>query len=191
MTTGETRNGRLGGIEDFVDAALGLSVEAWFALRRFPKPTALPHPVSRTLRAYARRFAPEGHDVRERFLASAQRQVDDLVMKLLKARLSRADLTSMVEELIDVNRLVAVVDIDAVVERVNLIRLANEVIDGVDLPGIIRHSSASVTSEAIQGVRAQGVEADQAIRRAVDRLHLRRNSPSAGIDPNGDGHGPR
>jgi hypothetical protein len=55
----------------------------------------------------------------------------------------------------------------------DLIALANEIIDGVDLPEIIRESTGSMASETVQGVRMQSIGADQAVSRAVDRLLLR------------------
>ncbi len=63
--------------------------------------------------------------------------------------------------------------VDAVLDQMDLIALANEIIDGVDLPEIIRESTGSMASETVQGVRMQGIGADQAVGRAVDRLLLR------------------
>jgi hypothetical protein len=56
----------------------------------------------------------------------------------------------------------------------DLIALANEIIEGVDLPEIIRDSTGSMASETVKGVRMQGIGADQAVDRAIDRLLLRR-----------------
>lgn len=55
-------------------------------------------------------------------------------------------------------------------DRVDLIGLANEVIDGVDLPAIIRESTTSVTAEVMADVRTQGERADDLVSGFVDRL---------------------
>jgi hypothetical protein len=49
------------------------------------------------------------------------------------------------------------------------------VIEAIDLPEVIRSSTASVTADTVRGVRDQGVDADRAVERVVDRLLLRRH----------------
>lgn len=67
------------------------------------------------------------------------------------------------------------IDIDKLVrEQVDLIGLANEVIDGVDLSAIIRDSTGTVTAEVMADVRTQGERADDYVAGIVDRM-LRRN----------------
>ena len=104
---------------------------------------------------------------------------------------------------IDLDAIAARIDVDAVISRVDLVQLtrqvlaeigladiAEQVIDEIDLPQIIRDSTGSVTSEAVQGVRLQSVEADQALARLADRLLGRRRpgvtgspvSPAVGSD---------
>jgi hypothetical protein len=87
--------------------------------------------------------------------------------------LDRLDLTSVVLERVDLEVLV-----QAVLDRIDLIKLAEEVIDGVDLPEIIRESTGSMASDTVRGVRMQGIVADEAVGRAVDRLLLRRGRRS-------------
>jgi hypothetical protein len=91
----------------------------------------------------------------------------DLVA-VVDAVLDRMDLTDIVLKRVDLVKVV-----DAVLDQMDLIALANEIIDGVDLPEIIRESTGSMASETVQGVRMQGIGADQAVGRAVDRLLLR------------------
>jgi hypothetical protein len=91
----------------------------------------------------------------------------DLVT-VVDAVLDRMDLTDLVLKRVDLVKVV-----DAVLDQMDLIALANEIIDGVDLPEIIRESTGSMASETVQGVRMQGIGADQAVGRAVDRLLLR------------------
>jgi hypothetical protein len=90
------------------------------------------------------------------------------LMQVVDAVLDRMDLTDLVLKRVDLVKVV-----DAVLDQMDLIALANEIIDGVDLPEIIRESTGSMASETVQGVRMQGIGADQAVGRAVDRLLLR------------------
>jgi hypothetical protein len=104
--------------------------------------------------------------------------------------LSRVDLVDVVQQHVDLNRLLASIDLNAVLSRIDLVAVAENVVEGVDLGGLIRQSTGAVTSEAVRGVRVQGIEADQAITRAVDHLLHRRRAgnpevpvqPSAGED---------
>lgn len=87
----------------------------------------------------------------------------------LDAVVKRLDLTALVLERVDLERLV-----DAVLAETDLVGLAREVIDGVDLPAIIRESTGSMASDTVRGARMQSIVADEALGRAVDRLLLRR-----------------
>ncbi|GAA2570800.1 hypothetical protein [Mycolicibacterium diernhoferi] len=58
-------------------------------------------------------------------------------------------------------------------QRIDLIGLADEVVDGIDLPAIIKQSTDSVTAEVMTDVRSQGERADDLVAGLVDRL-LRR-----------------
>ena len=104
----------------------------------------------------------------------------------LDAVVGRLDLDRIVRERVDLDGIVATVDldavaaridIDAVIARIDLVALAEEVIAEVDLPEIIRESTGSMASETVRGVRMQGITADEAVGRAVDRFRLRRNRP--------------
>jgi hypothetical protein len=111
--------------------------------------------------------------VDEKDIAALASKVDvDTVARRLdiEAVLDRMDLTSTVLKRVDLVKVV-----DAVLDQMDLIALANEIIDGVDLPEIIRDSTGSMASETVKGVRMQGIGADQAVDRALDRLLLRRS----------------
>ena len=102
---------------------------------------------------------------------AAKVDVDTIARRLdIEAVLDRMDLTSTVLKRVDLVKVV-----DAVLDQMDLIALANEIIDGVDLPEIIRDSTGSMASETVKGVRMQGIGADQAVDRALDRLLLRRS----------------
>jgi hypothetical protein len=96
--------------------------------------------------------------------------VDAVVRRVdVDAVLDRVDLTAAV-----LNRVDLKIVVDAALAQVDMIALAEEIIDGVDLPEIIRESTGSMASETVRGARMQGIVADEAVGRAVDRLLLRR-----------------
>jgi hypothetical protein len=89
------------------------------------------------------------------------------------------DLTSIVVDQVDLGDVVSAalqhVDLTQIVmQQVDLLGVAEYVIDGIDLPEIIRDSTGSVASEAVVGLRMQGVDADVAVGRIVDRVLGRR-----------------
>jgi hypothetical protein len=99
--------------------------------------------------------------------------MEALVAKLpIDAVLDRVDLNAVADRL-DVNRVAERLDIEAVIGRIDLAGLAQEVIDEIDLPGIIRDSSGAMASETVQDVRVVGIGADRFVAKVVDRI-LRR-----------------
>jgi hypothetical protein len=123
-------------------------------------------------------------------LDAAVSQVD------IQAVIERLDLTEIVLDQVDLNAVVAGVDlnaavagvdldavaarldVDAVINRVDLVRIAQDVISEIDLPEIIRGSTGSLASGTVRGVRMQGIAADEAVGRVVDRVLLRRGRRS-------------
>jgi hypothetical protein len=96
----------------------------------------------------------------------------------------RVDLDRAVDR-VDLDRAVDRVDIDRVLSRTDLAALARYVIAEIDLPGLLRASTGSVTTEVVRSVRDQGADADRAVERVVDRLlrrQVRRTGPP-GSDP--------
>ena len=128
-------------------------------------------PVARQSTTYAVALAGMLNELLDDVIAEVVRRVDldETVSRLdIEAVLDRMDLTETVLKRVDLVKVV-----DAVLAQMDLIALANEIIDGVDLPEIIRDSTGSMASETVKGVRMQGIGADQAVGRAVDRLLLR------------------
>lgn len=91
----------------------------------------------------------------------------------LDAVVARIDLDAIAAR-IDPDAIVARVDIEAALARVDLAGIAQYVIDAVDLPEIVRQSTGTVANEAVRGVRAGSVNADEAVARFMDRV-LRRS----------------
>jgi hypothetical protein len=104
------------------------------------------------------------------------------LVELLAVRGSqqRDDLIREVAALLDrtvpvvVDEVLRRIDLDAVIARLDLAKLAEEVIASVDLPEIIRESTGAVSSEAVREVRMRGISGDEAVGRAMERLRPRR-----------------
>ena len=71
------------------------------------------------------------------------------------------------------------------VARLDLVALAEFVVEGIDLPGIIQSSTGSMASVARREVRWQGIGADERVEHIVDRM-LRRTERHPGT-PSGEG----
>jgi hypothetical protein len=99
--------------------------------------------------------------------------VDAVVARVdIDAIVRRVDLDGVAAGL-DVDAVVARVDLDAIVDRMDIIGIAREVVDGIDLPEIIRHSTGALTSDSVRTVRTEARNADDVVAGVVDRL-LRR-----------------
>ena len=96
----------------------------------------------------------------------------------IDAVLDRVDLNEVAKRL-DVDAVVARADLDAAIDRVDLIGIVEEILDVIDLPGIIRDSTGSMASETVRGVRMTGINVDEALAKAVDRTLWRRRRPEA------------
>ena len=99
------------------------------------------------------------------------------VTRVTELVLDQIDLTALVRERVDIDAIVADVDIDAIITRIDLIGLADQVIDGVDLPTIIRESTGTVTAEVMTDVRSQTARADDVVSGFVDRMLGRTPQP--------------
>jgi len=107
----------------------------------------------------------------------------------LDAVVARVDLDGAVDR-VDLDRAVDRVDVDRVIARTDLAGLARYVVQEIDLPGLLRASTGTVTTEMVRGVRDQGVDADRAVERIVDRL-LHRQGRRTGTTEGGTDHDQR
>ncbi|UNQ34329.1 hypothetical protein [Prescottella equi] len=104
--------------------------------------------------------------------------VDDVAARVdIERIVDRVDVNAIAAK-VDVDRIAASVDVDAVIGRVDLVGLSNEVIEGVDLPRIIRESTSTMSTEAVRGARSQGMAADDAVAGFVGRLFGREERES-------------
>ncbi len=97
--------------------------------------------------------------------------------RVVELVLDQIDLTALVLERVDVDAIAAGIDVDAIIVRIDLIGLANQIIEGVELPRIIRESTTGVTAEVMTDVRTQGQRADDAVAGFVDRVLGRNQAP--------------
>jgi hypothetical protein len=97
-----------------------------------------------------------------------RREAEAVLSLLVRAVVDEIDLTAIVRDRLSVEA------IDAVIARIDLVGLAEHVIDGVNLPAIIRESTSTVTADVMTDVRTQGERADDAVSGFVDRMLGRR-----------------
>ena len=115
-------------------------------------------------------LARRGEDAIIRSAEPLRALVSAVATDVVRLVLAELDITQLVREAVDIDAIVADVDIDAIVGRLDLIGLANDVIEGVDLPAIIRESTDTVTAEVITDVRTQSERADDMVSGFVDRM---------------------
>ncbi|MGW4487254.1 hypothetical protein ACWEOE_25830 [Amycolatopsis sp. NPDC004368] len=105
----------------------------------------------------------------------ARRAVREVVNAAAAAVLDAADLPKLLSRHVDLDAVVAEVDVAAVVARLDFA----ELVAAMDLPEVMRQSTGTVAGEAIRGVRAAGVNADDAAARVVGRVLRRRGDRPA------------
>ncbi|WP_157553380.1 hypothetical protein [Jiangella gansuensis] len=139
--------------------------------------------IEADLRFRVAELARRGDVERQRQAAQVSELLDRLVPLIVAEVVERIDLTHLVTENVDLDAIAARIDVDAiadrvdterVVDRLDLAAIADQVLDEIDLPEIIRSSTGSLASSVVVGVRKRGIEADDVVAGVVDRL-LRRN----------------
>lgn len=133
-----------------------------------PDPVPEPLPTSLLLDAYR---TCEALPLVGGLFTRGKHEAQAVLSLIVAAVIDELDLTAIVRDRLSAEA------IDAVIARIDLIGLANDVIDGVDLPAIIRQSTNSVTAEVMTDVRTQGERADDAVAGFVDRVFGRRQGP--------------
>ena len=158
------------------------------------RPPLVPEPL--TPAAWIDALSHHGRTVRlagsEDLEVAGGEALDVVIPTVLERVLDRIDLTELVLQRVDLERIVgAVLDrmdlTEVVLERVDLAGIAEEVIDDVDLPEIIRDSTTGVAGAVVDGTRLRAVEGDELVNRLVDRILLRRKArktaaPEASLD---------
>jgi hypothetical protein len=106
-------------------------------------------------------------------LSAVDHQLTGLVQRAAAVTLDHIDVPGLVRDHVDLDAVVAQVDVDAILARIDLLGLATYIIQGIDLPVIIRESTGGVTTEVLRGARQHSYEADQTVARVIDRMLLR------------------
>jgi hypothetical protein len=131
--------------------------------------------------------ARRGHEAR--LGGDIDQVIDALIPAVVERVLRQIDLTAVVKRHVDLDALVADVDMDAVIKRLDLVGLAEQVLDAIDLPEIIRESTGTMASETVREIRLRTIGADEAVARIADKILLRLRRGSART-PGGPGLGP-
>ena len=71
---------------------------------------------------------------------------------------------------IDIQAVADSIDLQALVHRLDLSAIASEVIEELDLMGLIQDAVGSMTNETVGGIRVQSMNADRAISRLRARV---------------------
>jgi hypothetical protein len=95
---------------------------------------------------------------------------------VVQRTLDRMDLTQLILDRVDVDEIVARADLENVIDRLPLVEIATYIIDEIDLPRIIRESTGGIASDAMDVIRMQSIDVDQAISHVMGLLLRRRRS---------------
>ena len=109
-------------------------------------------------------------DLWGRQLAQAERTAGESLEDVVAWLLTRLDINAIVAEQ---------VDIEAIIQRVDVVALAQEVIYELNLPEIVRSSSQTMAAETVDGLRKHGMSADRAVSNFIDRLVGRKSRGAA------------
>lgn len=99
----------------------------------------------------------------------------------LNALLTRVDIAEILRQVdvdeivrrVDIDGLMDRVDLDALLGRIELGPLVGEVLDEVDIGGIVRESTGSITTDAMDSARISAMRLDDFVGRVADRVLLR------------------
>jgi hypothetical protein len=107
---------------------------------------------------------------RRRIAAELSELVRAMVCGAVAAVLDQLDLTDLVVERVDLDRIVGQLDLDAIVGRVDFVDIVRRAVIDIDLPEIIRESTASTVSDTVRDVRMRGIAADESVSTWIHRV---------------------
>lgn len=143
------------------------------------------NPIAEAI-ALAAGLANRAAAVGEQVARSATNAVlDRTVPVILQAVLDRVDLTQLILDRVDVDRIVAQANLEEIIDRLPLVDVANYVIDEINLPQIVRESTGGIAGDAVNLLRMQSIDVDQALSRLADVM-LRRRGPGRKAPPAGE-----
>jgi hypothetical protein len=113
----------------------------------------------------------------------ARVDLDRIVGRIdIDAIASKIDLDAIASR-IDIDAIVRRVDLQAIVNQLDLPAITQEVIEEVNIGELIRESTGSITTETVDAIRYQGMNADRLVSRIVDRVLMRRKGRDGGSIP--------
>ncbi|MBK5288066.1 MAG: hypothetical protein JJE46_06325 [Acidimicrobiia bacterium] len=86
--------------------------------------------------------------------------------------LDQVDIDRLLEH-IDIDRMMSRIDLDALMQRIELGPIVSDVLDDVDIGGIVRESTGSITGDAVDSARLTAMRLDGFVGRVADRILLR------------------
>lgn len=99
--------------------------------------------------------------------------VQDIIDRVdVQGIITRVDVDGIVSR-VDVDAIVGRVDLEALMSRMDLGPLVNDVLDEVDIGGIVRDSTGSITSDTMDSARVGAMRLDAFVARVADRMLLR------------------
>jgi hypothetical protein len=104
--------------------------------------------------------------------AQAAALIPVIVQQVTENVIAQIDFVRIVEQ-IPIDDIAGAIDIEAIVQR-------------IDLGGVIRESTASLTMETVDAVRTQGITIDEWAARVVDRVLLRKRPRDRGFAASDD-----
>lgn len=120
----------------------------------------------------------------------AQVDVDALLRQVdVDALLERIDVDGLLAR-IDVDGLMSRIDLDALLGRVELGPIVADVLDDVDIGGIVRESTGSISGDAVDGARLTAMRLDTFVGRVADRVLLRGRTDRNPVDVTDDDAAP-
>jgi hypothetical protein len=114
----------------------------------------------------ARSMARQGKSAARGMFGLPARLLDVLVPAATAQVLQRADLTALVIRYVDLDQVMAQIDVNAVARRIDL----DALLAAVDLPEIIRESTGTLASDTVRRARMRGIAADEAVDQVRNRL---------------------
>jgi hypothetical protein len=104
--------------------------------------------------------------------AQAAALIPVIVQQVTENVIAQIDFVRVVEQ-IPINDIAGAIDVEAIVQR-------------IDLGGVIRESTASLTMETVDAVRSQGIGVDEWAARVVDRVLMRKRPRDTGFGSSDD-----
>lgn len=96
--------------------------------------------------------------------------LDAVVPRITSAIVSRVDITQIVVDHVDVNKIAAQVELEPIIDRVPITDIADYVVKEIDLPEVIRGSTGGLADQVLQALRFKAIAGDDEVERLVDRL---------------------